>query len=145
LKINLEKEEKIVFSANNLIGKLTGERIRWGISSENFKTVLQELPFRTVIAAGFLTFLGKEGETTRNAKLEKWSEVLNLTPKVEILRLMSTESQNLNFKNEGISGDNLSLENIISIKNSQQLSFIIDPNLNCFTWLQGFLTKADTV
>lgn len=31
LKANLEREEKIVFSAQNLIGKLTGERARWAI------------------------------------------------------------------------------------------------------------------
>lgn len=80
------------------------------------------------MAAGFLTFLGKESETERISKLTKWSSVLKLEERVDILKLMSNETKNLMMKNEGISGDNLSLENVILLKNSQQLNFIIDPN-----------------
>jgi len=65
LKVNLDKEEKTLFAANNLIGKLTNERVRWGKLSKDFEVTINELPRRMLAAAAFMTFLGKASEAKR--------------------------------------------------------------------------------
>jgi hypothetical protein len=59
------------------------------------------LPQRSIVAAGFLTFLGKEGENMRNNLLHKWHEVMKVEPS-EILKFLSDETQNLKLRNQGI-------------------------------------------
>jgi hypothetical protein len=59
------------------------------------------LPQRSIVAAGFLTFLGKEGENMRNNLLNKWHEVMKVEPS-EILKFLSDETQNLKLRNQGI-------------------------------------------
>lgn len=142
LKANLEREEKIVFSAQNLIGKLTGERARWGVLAKFLEKTITELPQRSIVASGFLTFLGKESESTRNNLLNKWHEVMKVEPN-EMLKFLSDETQNLTYRNQGISGDNLSIENVVNLVNNKSLSFIIDPNNNCLNWLQKYLDASE--
>lgn len=143
LKANLEREEKIVFSAQNLIGKLVGERSRWGVLAKFLEKTISELPQRSIVAAGFLTFLGKEGENVRNNLLGKWHEVMKIEPS-EMLKFLSDETNNLTYRNQGISADNLSIENVVNLVNNKSLSFIIDPNNNCLNFLQKHLEAAGT-
>lgn len=77
----------------------------------------------------------------RNNLLGKWHEVMKIEPS-EMLKFLSDETNNLTYRNQGISGDNLSIENVVNLVNNKSLSFIIDPNNNCMNWLQKHLDEA---
>ncbi|CAB1119429.1 unnamed protein product [Ectocarpus sp. CCAP 1310/34] len=74
--------------------------------------------------------------------LELWSEALGLPPGFSFRGLMSTESQLLVWKGEGLPADDLSQENALVLANSLgRVPFIIDPANACTAWLQSFLAK----
>lgn len=65
----------------------------------------------------------------------------------EFLKFMSTESQILELKAEGLPGDSLSLENSLMIFNTVKIPLIIDPNVQASEWLKRHLVsgKAEAI
>ena len=60
LKTHLEKTMKTLDKANNLIGKLSGEKKRWDDQVQDLKQIEETLPSRVLIAAGFNTLFGEK-------------------------------------------------------------------------------------
>ena len=57
----------------------------------------------------------------------------------EFLKFMTTESQVLELKAEGLPGDSLSVENSLMIFNTVKIPLIIDPNVQASEWLKKHL------
>jgi len=125
--MNLEATKKVIDRAKNLIGNLSEEKERWDLQGKEFKNIIEELPIKNVLSSAFISLLGKENESERTLLLNKWCSLLKLES-FEIQKLLTNESEILIYKNEGISNDNLSIENILILKNSVQLPLLIDPN-----------------
>ena len=53
---------------------------------------------------------------------------------------MTTESNILKFKSEGLPGDSLSLENSQIIFNTSKTPLIIDPNTQALEWLKTHIS-----
>lgn len=71
--------------------------------------------------------------------LKEWIDILsnrngNLTFNLE--EFLSTERERLQWQSEGISGDKLSLENVIILLKATIFPLIVDPTLNAFNWLK---------
>ena len=62
------------------------------------------------------TISGKTPEDYRKNKLEKWSEICDLSKVIDYRKLMSSESEMLTWKNMGLPADKLSMENGLVIK-----------------------------
>lgn len=58
---------------------------------------------------------------------------------------MSTESQLLKWKAQGLPGDQLSIENSIMIFNSSKTPLLIDPNTQASEWLKANLQQSGGV
>ena len=127
--------------ANNLLGKLSGEKQRWDDQVSELQRIADTLPLRILIAAGFNTYLAKKPEDVREAMLAKWTDLCQVDPKsFDYRRLMSTESEQLVWKAAGLPADALSMENAIVIVNEQhRVPFIIAPAMTATNWLKQHL------
>ena len=75
---------------------------------------LEQLPRRAQVAAGFITYLSNAPEDVRKAIMAKWCEAAGLQG-FDFRRFMSTESEQLGWKAEGLPSDDLSMENALVI------------------------------
>ncbi|XP_022103094.1 cytoplasmic dynein 2 heavy chain 1-like isoform X1 [Acanthaster planci] len=148
LKLELEKEQETIQTAENLIGKLDGEYQRWSTQVTELQTDLETLPKKAQIAAGFITYLSSAPEDERRAKLNSWAELAGLE-KFDMRRFLSTESEQLIWKGEGLPSDDLSMENavvILQINNlpvaSSLRPFLVDPSSRATEWLKTHLKEA---
>ncbi|CAM9131219.1 unnamed protein product, partial [Ectocarpus sp. 4 AP-2014] len=142
LRAGLERAQGILTKAQRLVSQLGGEQQRWQDQAMSLSDALATLPLKMLLAAGFATYLVRHPENTRRAMLELWSEALGLPPGFSFRGLMSTESQLLVWKGEGLPADDLSQENALVLANSPgRVPFIIDPANACTAWLQSFLAK----
>ena len=75
---------------------------------------LEQLPRRAQVAAGFITYLSSAPEDVRKATMSQWCEAAGLHG-FDFRRFMSTESEQLVWKAEGLPSDDLSMENALVI------------------------------
>lgn len=75
---------------------------------------LEQLPRRAQLAAGFVTYLSSAPEDIRRDTMNKWCENIGLDG-FDFRRFMSTESEQLGWKSEGLPSDDLSIENALVI------------------------------
>ncbi|CAD7696589.1 unnamed protein product [Ostreobium quekettii] len=69
---------------------------------------------------------------------QEWSKVLR-TDDFNFLRFMSTESERLTWKLEGLPGDNLSVENAVAVLHSNVVPLMVDPTNTpqAIKWLES--------
>eukprot|EP01116_Phalansterium_solitarium_P024804 TRINITY_DN91_c0_g1_i3.p1 TRINITY_DN91_c0_g1~~TRINITY_DN91_c0_g1_i3.p1 ORF type:complete len:4095 (+),score=2036.97 TRINITY_DN91_c0_g1_i3:208-12492(+) len=142
LKVELDKAEAILNSATSLFGKLGGEKQRWDQTVSEITKHLQQLPASSLMCAGFVTYLGHTPEDLRRQMLSQWAQTLNVND-FNFTRFMSTESELLQFKAQGLPADDLSMENAIIIQTTIPTSFIIDPSTLVTKWLRTHLAAVD--
>ena len=143
VRIEVEKEEETITAAQNLIGKLEGEHKRWSSQVGELAQEMELLPKRSLVAAGFITYLSKAPEDERRLKLGEWLDRVGLDPQTfSIRRFLSTESEQLIWKGEGLPSDDLSMENALVILHSRQCPLLIDPSQRATEWLKVHLKDA---
>ena len=140
LRIEVEREEEIIAAAGNLIGKLQGEHKRWSEQVRELAEELEQLPRRTILAAGFITYLSRAPEDERRRKLSDWVNEVGLES-FDLRKFLSSESEQLVWKSEGLPSDELSIENALVILQGQQSSFLVDPSQRATEWLKCHLLK----
>lgn len=114
LKIELEKAEETMSSAQNLVGKLEGEYHRWNNQVSELQKQLDQLPKLCLLSAAFVTYLSSKPEDERNQFLKFWMDKIKIE-KFDLRRFLCTESELLTWKAEGLPSDQLSVENSIVI------------------------------
>ena len=72
------------------------------------------MPRKSQLAAAYLNYLGAESEDVRRDFISKWGEIIEID-KFDIRRFLSSESEMLIWKSEGLPSDNLSMENALMI------------------------------
>lgn len=75
---------------------------------------LKELPKRALLASAFITYLAQAPEDVRRNFMNTWSEALGVQH-FDCRRFLSTESEQLIWKSEGLPSDELSMENALVI------------------------------
>ncbi len=140
LKIELEKEEETIVAAENLVGKLEGEHKRWSDQIISLAEELEHLPRRTILAAGFISYLSQAPEDERRSMLSNWLEFVGLTS-FDLRQFLSSESEQLVWKSEGLPSDELSMENALVILKAEQCPFLIDPSQRATEWLKTHLKE----
>ena len=83
---------------------------------------METLPLRALLAAGFITYMSSAPEDVRHRALQEWMHTLGVH-QFELRRFLSTESQQLIWKSEGLPSDDLSMENAM---------VILEVKLDCF-------------
>ena len=66
-----------------------------------FTQVLQQLPVNCMLAAAFITYLGKEPEDVRQAAVAQWSADLGVLAHWSLTALLASETELLTWKTQG--------------------------------------------
>mmetsp|Transcript_41826 Transcript_41826/g.82044 ORF Transcript_41826/g.82044 Transcript_41826/m.82044 type:complete len:4055 (+) Transcript_41826:307-12471(+) len=135
LKSELEKTVEILESAQSLLGKLSGEKVRWEEQTANLASQIESLPSHSLLAAGFVTYLSGFAEDFRRKMMGDWMKKFNI-PSFNLMSFMTTESETLQWKAEGLPADTLSMQNALVLLNTVQTPFVIDPNSQASKWIQ---------
>ena len=143
LKFGLSKATEVLTSATNLLGKLSGERARWELQVKEMSRDQRSMPFDSLLAAAFITYLPHTAEDVRKTTMAEWSRIVKPDlPALDFMTFMSTESVRLQWKAEGLAADNLSVENAITILHSSRFCLLIDPSTKASEWLKTRLRKG---
>ena len=105
LKVALARTTEILGSAQSLLGKLSGEKGRWESQVKTLSTGLDALTYNAMLAAAFTAYLGGSPEDARREALKEWREKTGQQG-WEFMQFMSTESEFLQWKAEGLPSDN---------------------------------------
>ena len=143
LKLNLKKAEDQLYAAERLLGKLGGEKDRWSEQVLSLDGDLKALPLNSLLAAGFIAYLPSLPEDLRTQTLGQWTEYLSV-PHFDLRRFMSSESEMLTWKANGLPGDELSMENAVVILQAVQAPLIIDPSTQASEWLKMHVSSDET-
>ncbi|KAM7436007.1 Cytoplasmic dynein 2 heavy chain 1 [Porites harrisoni] len=138
LKMELDKAQETIQAAETLVSKLDGEFKRWSGQVHELTAELEQLPRRAQVAAGFITYLSSAPEDVRKTTMAKWCEAAGLQG-FDFRRFMSTESEQLGWKAEGLPSDDLSMENALVILKSTVRPFLVDPSSRATEWLKAHL------
>ncbi|XP_075054902.1 cytoplasmic dynein 2 heavy chain 1 [Mixophyes fleayi] len=148
LEAELSKAQEIIQSAELLISQLDGEHKRWNAQVEEITEELSTLPKRAQLAAAFITYISAAPEDQRKDSIDQWMTSVGLET-FDLKRFLSTESEQLIWKSEGLPSDELSIENalvilqICSLKSSSQVCpFLIDPSSQATEWLKTHLKES---
>ncbi|CAF4638011.1 unnamed protein product [Rotaria sp. Silwood1] len=139
LKVDLEKAKETIEAAQNLVGKLEGEFYRWSAQVNDLNEQLKILPKLSLLSASFITYLASQSEDKRLNYMNKWKQILNVDEKFDIRKFLSTESEQLVWKSQGLPSDELSMENAMVILRSQLCPFLVDPSSRATDWLKTHL------
>ncbi|XP_076467409.1 LOW QUALITY PROTEIN: cytoplasmic dynein 2 heavy chain 1-like [Babylonia areolata] len=135
LKIKLDKENETIEAAETLVSKLDGEHQRWNEQVGELSRELKELPLRALLASAFITYLPSAPEDLRRQHMKAWMEAIGIAH-FDLRRFLSTESEQLTWKGEGLPSDELSMENALVILQSSQRPFLVDPSSRATEWLK---------
>ncbi|KAJ3141233.1 Cytoplasmic dynein 2 heavy chain 1 [Geranomyces variabilis] len=140
LRANLEKAKATISSAQGLLGKLSGEAKRWATQAQEIKHSLESLPHNCLLASAFVTYLAAAPEDGRTMATREWQSITGVKG-FEFRDVMSTESEQLVWKSQGLPADALSNENAIIILNCIRTPLIIDPSGQAVSWLKTHLAE----
>lgn len=140
LKIEVNKAEEKINKASTLLAKLSDESSRWKTSLSEIKSGLKNVPYHSLLAAAFITYLSNKDEAVREEKLKMWQSMLKVSH-FSLVDFLSDESEILEFVSEGLPGDQLSVENALVCLHGAQSPLIIDPNYALSQWLINKLKK----
>ncbi|XP_063807614.1 cytoplasmic dynein 2 heavy chain 1 isoform X2 [Pseudophryne corroboree] len=141
LEAELSKAQEIIESAELLISQLDGEHKRWNAQVEEIAEELSTLPKRAQLAAAFITYISAAPEDQRKDSIDQWMKSVGLET-FDLKRFLSTESEQLIWKSEGLPSDELSVENALVILQSQVCPFLIDPSSQATEWLKTHLKDS---
>ncbi|KAJ3052006.1 Cytoplasmic dynein 2 heavy chain 1 [Rhizophlyctis rosea] len=137
LRNHLEHATTTMKAAQELLHKLSGEGKRWSAQYKEINEELGLLPRNALLSAAFVTYLAGESEDVRQRLVKDWEKIVGVN--FEFRSVMSSESEQLVWKSEGLPSDALSLENAIVILNGNVTPLVIDPAGQAIAWLKTHL------
>ncbi|CAM1329611.1 Uncharacterised protein at_DN1743, partial [Pycnogonum litorale] len=138
IEINLNKANETINAAETLVTELDDEYQRWTQQLEDIASEVENLPLQTLLATAFITYLPSAPEDVRHRALGSWTSTVGLQS-FDVLRFLSSEGEQLAWKNEGLPQDVLSIENALIILQSNLRPFLIDPSSRATEWLKTHL------
>ena len=154
LRQGLERTQETLQKAETLLG-LSGEQERWESQVKDLNRTKDKLAMQMIVAAGFNTYLTKSPEDIRQACIQEWIKICRLDggndglrrgDEFNYRRVMSTESEQLKWKAEGLPSDALSMENamvILAPGSRTRVPFIIDPATAATNWLKAHMASSE--
>ena len=142
LKISVKRAMDTLEAAQNLLSKLSGEKGRWASQVDNLRKEIAGLPLNSLLAAGYTTYLSGETEVVRMQSLAQWTSYLGVSG-FSFRNFMSSESETLTWKSEGLPGDDLSTENAIVILSCIRTPLIVDPSTHASKWLKNHISSRN--
>ncbi|KAI8896032.1 dynein heavy chain and region D6 of dynein motor-domain-containing protein [Globomyces pollinis-pini] len=139
LRAGLERALEIMHRSQGLLEKLSGEGKRWHSQYQEIDVFLKSLPRNALLSAAFMVYLAGKPEDFRQKTTQKWCQFTNQPDNFDFKKIMSSESEQLIWKSQGLPSDALSNENAIIILNNRSTSLLIDPSGQSTEWLKFYL------
>jgi dynein heavy chain 2 len=153
-----------VQAASSLLGKLGGEKDRWDRQVRELRAEMGSLPVGALLAAACVTYLGNASEDVRASTVRMWSDMLKVradllpcgcdviglpimisllrmcyryaqAPSFNLLRFLSSESEQLQWKAQGLPADGLFMENAVMLQYGTLTPLVLDPGSQATAWL----------
>lgn len=134
LQSKLEQAEGLLNNATDLLGKLSTEHGRWSRQMTDIRKDMERLPAHCLLAAGYVTYMGRETEVERARVLEEWMVKLK-SQTFKFFTFLREESMQLHYKAEGLPGDDLSMDNAVMLQEQVTTPFLEDPSGQALDWL----------
>lgn len=145
LRAKLEEAEGELNKAQDLLSKLSEEKTRWAKEVSTIREINATVPKGAVVAAAFIAYLGKEPEDVRQRYLTSWCSRFGLPETFKVSSFLRTEGELLQFKAEGLPGDELSLENAVIMLECLRTPLVVDPANRAIEWVRQHLSSKNTV
>lgn len=140
LRSSLEKALEVIQGSQELLEKLWGEGGRWEAQAKDIQVSISSLPRYTLLSAAFIIYLPNAPEGVRKEKISQWSQITKIDKSFNFCSFMSSESEQLVRKSQGLPSDALSNENAVILLNSNSVPLIIDPSGQATEWLSTHLS-----
>lgn len=132
IKTDMTKVKEKVLRSVSLIQNLSSERIRWEISSKNFKDQMATMPGDVLISGAFLAYIGFFDHFYRRVMLQNWKDYLkntgiNFRAEMSLIEFLSKASDRLAWQSHNLPSDDLCTENAIILSNFHRYPLILDP------------------
>ncbi|KAG1684369.1 Cytoplasmic dynein 2 heavy chain 1 [Nymphon striatum] len=141
IEINLNKANSTINAAETLVTELDDEYQRWTQQLQELATELENLPLQSLLASAFISYLPSAPEDVRHKTLDSWASLLGLES-FDVRRFLSSEKEQLTWKNEGLPQDSLSMENALIVLQANLRPFLIDPSSRATEWLKTHLKDS---
>ena len=138
LKFGLQRATEQLGAAQSLLSKLGGEKSRWERQVRSLSEEVTALPTKMMLAAASITYLAPQAEEMRANYTRQWTSAMGMEG-FDLARFMSSESEMLLWKAEGLPADPLSAANAVCVLNSTQPPLIVDPSSHTAHWLETHL------
>jgi len=140
IKIGMAETEEKVNRCVDLLKNLGAEETRWAASvveiHKNSDTIFGDC----MLTAAICTYSGFFAFSERRRLLDVWLPLLSGTPlyfNTEILftEFLSSPNDRFEWENQGLSTDELCMENAVIFKQKNRYPLVIDPTGSCSEWM----------
>ncbi|KAJ3042257.1 Cytoplasmic dynein 2 heavy chain 1 [Rhizophlyctis rosea] len=139
LRNHLDQAKTTIKAAQELLHKLSGEGKRWNSQYKEIHEELALLPRNALLSAAFITYLAGESEDVRQRLVAEWKKITGIE-QFDVRTVLSTESEQLVWKSQGLPSDALSIENATVTLNGQMTPLLVDPSGQAIAWLKTYLS-----
>lgn len=148
LEDEIDNCEKKLVRAEQLIGGLGGEKLRWSENAKNLHKSLGNVVGDVLLGAGCIAYLGYFSTEYRNEILREWNKLcldkkLPCTEKFSLVNILGNPMEIRQWSLSGLPSDNFSVENGIIVANSRRWSLMIDPQGQANKWIKNFEREND--
>lgn len=134
--------ERRLAAADTLINGLSCESVRWKAQAETLREERRHLVGDCLVSAAFLTYTGAFFYDLRNRMLyEEWIPDLQkreipFTKPFNLVHLLTDKMTVTNWKDAGLPGDDLSIQNGILTMRASRFPLLIDPQQQTSKWIK---------
>uniref|UniRef100_A0A182PB45 Dynein heavy chain tail domain-containing protein n=1 Tax=Anopheles epiroticus TaxID=199890 RepID=A0A182PB45_9DIPT len=133
--------------ARNLVDNLAGERTRWLATKNDLEGSYARLIGDTLLASGFLTYLGPVDIETRTSFFAQWlidleTAEMPFTQRFSLRAFFYDPGVLIRWHENGLPPDDFSAENATILMKSSRIALIVDPQEEAQKWLIGELEGA---
>eukprot|EP01083_Nonionella_stella_P295388 1003967_1 len=137
--------------ADQLVTGLSGEKIRWEASIENYKEVLNNLIGDCAIGAAFLSYCGPFNSEYRSSLIaSKWMMSLKqmqipFSERFQFSTFFAEETDIRDWNIQGLPTDDFSCDNGVLVTKSDRWPLMIDPQIQANKWIKNMHPKLVVV
>uniref|UniRef100_A0A7S1KN20 Dynein-1, subspecies f n=1 Tax=Percolomonas cosmopolitus TaxID=63605 RepID=A0A7S1KN20_9EUKA len=138
-----ESTEAKLHRAEQLVGGLEGERVRWGESIEQYKKQLHNLTGDVLVAAAFLSYGGPFDSEYRARLSQSWCAQLkkfkiSLSADFSCINFLAKPTDVQLWNIQGLPSDDFSIENGALVTRGRRWPLMIDPQGQANKWIKNY-------
>lgn len=138
-----ELTESKLHRAEQLVGGLEGERVRWGESIEQYKKQLRSLAGDVLISAAFLSYSGPFDSEYRARLSQSWATQLRKykiaqSSDFSYIKFLAKPTDVQLWNIQGLPSDDFSIENGALVTRGRRWPLMIDPQGQANAWIKNY-------